>query len=168
MAAARMAAMARRQDGMRMVWRAAAGGLLAVVALLIGGTLWWWVAARRRSLPCLSWLAWSLENPITEAVVGGPRILAGLVLAPGLRALDAGCGPGRLTIPAAEPVGPAGELILDPHYQGRGTVEWLARAAGLPPGRGEGGPLASTLQLVKPHAAGPRAAGGPGRDWGTA
>jgi ubiquinone/menaquinone biosynthesis C-methylase UbiE len=34
-----------------------------------------------------------------------------LGLAPGMRILDAGCGPGRLTIPVAKALGPTGEVV---------------------------------------------------------
>ena len=42
----------------------------------------------------------------------GPELLISrLDLAPGMRVLDAGCGPGRLTIPLARAVGPSGEVV---------------------------------------------------------
>ena len=91
--------------------RIAPGILLLAIGGLLGGALWWRGAARRRSLPCPTWLAWSLENPFTELVIGSRPILDGLALAPGMRVVDAGCGPGRLTIPAAERVGPTGEVV---------------------------------------------------------
>ncbi len=46
-----------------------------------------------------------------EAVAGSRTLLERAGLAPGMRVLDAGCGPGRLTIPAAERVGPEGEVV---------------------------------------------------------
>ena len=56
-------------------------------------------------------MAWLLSNPYTHALAGPAAVLDGLGLAPGMRVLDAGCGPGRLTLPAAERVGSEGEVI---------------------------------------------------------
>jgi ubiquinone/menaquinone biosynthesis C-methylase UbiE len=83
-----------------------------------------------------------LENPITEGI-SGQRILNYLTLKPGLRVLDMGCGPGRLTIPAAEKVGPSGEVVgvdLQPkmlaraqHKAGQAgvtNIRWLQAGAG--------------------------------------
>lgn len=90
----------------------AVAALGAVVATsVVVGALWWRVAAQRRRLPCPAWLAWVLTNPYTNAVAGSAAILDRLELAPGMRVLDAGSGPGRLTVPAAECVGSAGEVI---------------------------------------------------------
>src|SRR3712207_6260035 len=51
------------------------------------------------------------ENPLVGAFVGPERLVERLELAPGMRVLDAGCGPGRLTIPLAEAVGPDGQVV---------------------------------------------------------
>jgi ubiquinone/menaquinone biosynthesis C-methylase UbiE len=81
-------------------------GLIGLVAII------WRVASNRRSLPCPAWLRWlvELDNPFTEtnrAAVIGER----LELQPGMAVLDAGCGPGRLTIPIARRVGQRGEVV---------------------------------------------------------
>ena len=82
-----------------------------IVAGLVVGAIGWRVASRRRQLPCPSWLGWLLSNPYTSAVAGSAVVLDRLDLSPGMRVLDAGSGPGRLTIPAAERVGPTGEVV---------------------------------------------------------
>lgn len=84
---------------------------LALLTATVGVSAWWRFAARRRELPCPAWLAWILENPYTETFAGSRQFLDCLDLRPGMRVLDVGAGPGRLTIPAAERVGPQGEVV---------------------------------------------------------
>jgi len=83
--------------------------VLIVAALLVG--LVWRLASHRQELPCPVWLRWfvELDNPFTET--NRASIIVGyLDLQPGMKVLDAGCGPGRLTIPVAEKIGPQGEV----------------------------------------------------------
>ncbi len=86
--------------------------LLLVLAALVLVIFGWRLASGRVSLPCPPWLAFlvELDNPLfrnnrASAIIGG------LDVRPGMRALDAGCGPGRLTIPLAQAVGPEGRVI---------------------------------------------------------
>jgi len=66
---------------------------------------------RRRPIPHPPRLTFLFENPVVGAFVGPGRLIERLDLTPGMRVLDAGCGPGRLTIPLAKAVGPAGEIV---------------------------------------------------------
>lgn len=78
---------------------------VAIVALL--GVVWWW---RHRSLACPAGATWLLENPLMNAIAGPQLIFSRIGLQRGMRLLDVGCGPGRLTIPAAQQVGEEGEV----------------------------------------------------------
>ncbi len=66
---------------------------------------------RRSPIPLPPFLTFLIENPLTEAFLGADVLLERFDLAPGMRVLDAGCGPGRLTIPVARAVGPDGRVV---------------------------------------------------------
>lgn len=83
---------------------ALAGAALLLVAILF-------YRQRRRPILHPPPLTFLFENPIAEAFVGKELLIQRLSPAPGMRVLDAGCGPGRLTIPLAGAVGPDGEVV---------------------------------------------------------
>lgn len=80
---------------------------LLIIVVLVAATAWWW---RYRSLACPAGAAWLLENRAINAIAGPELIFQRLGLHEGMRLLDVGCGPGRLTIPAAVRVGLSGEV----------------------------------------------------------
>lgn len=117
--------------------------LLAVVALALAAALWR-LASRRHSLPCPVWLRWlvELDNPFTHTN-RARFIVETLALAPGMAVVDAGCGPGRLTVPLAQRVGPDGRVValdIQPGMLARarqkteaahlGNVDFVAAALG--------------------------------------
>ncbi len=100
---------------------------------------------RRRPIPHPPRLTFLFENPLVGAFVGPGRLISRLDLAPGMRVLDAGCGPGRLTIPLARAVGPGGEVVaLDGQpemlekLEGRIAAEGITNVRLLRAGLGEG------------------------------
>jgi ubiquinone/menaquinone biosynthesis C-methylase UbiE len=108
------------------------GYLLAVLAALVGMALAWRLVSRWRHLPCPSSLSWFVENRLMERVAGSALLLERAGVAPGMRVLDVGCGPGRLTLPAARRVGPSGEVVgLDIQPEMLRRVRDRAAAAGL-------------------------------------
>ena len=64
-----------------------------------------------QKFPCPSWLSWMVEidNPFTKTNRAAV-IIELLNLKPGMNVLDAGCGPGRLTIPIAVKVEQQGNV----------------------------------------------------------
>ncbi|HEX5393768.1 MAG TPA: methyltransferase domain-containing protein [Rhodocyclaceae bacterium] len=84
---------------------------LAVVATVLVA-ITWRLVSRRQSLPCPVWLHWLVEidNPFTKTNRAA-FIVETLALSPGMAVLDAGCGPGRLTVPLAKKVGPTGHVV---------------------------------------------------------
>jgi ubiquinone/menaquinone biosynthesis C-methylase UbiE len=74
--------------------------------------------------------AWVLDNPLMRAMAGG--IVRRLGIRPGMRVVDVGCGPGRLTLPVARAVGDEGEVLaVDMQRRMLDIVERRAAAVGL-------------------------------------
>jgi len=86
--------------------------VLGCVGLLVVVFIAWQLASRRYSLPCPVWLGWlvELDNPFTKTNRAAV-IIEHLGLQPGMTVLDAGCGPGRLTVPVAKQVGQQGAVV---------------------------------------------------------
>ncbi len=86
--------------------------LLVLAGILLAGVAAWRLASRRQSIPCPVWLRWlvELDNPFTKTNRAA-TIIAHLDLKPGMAVLDAGCGPGRLTVPLAREVGESGHVV---------------------------------------------------------
>jgi ubiquinone/menaquinone biosynthesis C-methylase UbiE len=85
--------------------------LIILIALVIIIAFAWRIASRRYTLPCPVWMKWLLDPPSSGGVSARTLKTIGLLdIRPGMSVLDAGCGPGRLTIPIAQRVGPEGEV----------------------------------------------------------
>jgi len=107
--------------------------ILGLVVLGILVSLIWRILSSRQSLSCPSWLGWmvELDNPFTR-VNHAQFIVDHLGLERGMSVLDAGCGPGRVTLPLAEAVGPQGEVVaLDVQDEMLARVHEKVDAAGL-------------------------------------
>lgn len=89
--------------------------IIAVVVILLGlllvAGIGWRCASRRYALPCPYWLRWSLENPYVGRFAGATKLLDRGGVVEGMRVLDIGCGPGRMTLPAARRVGDRGLVV---------------------------------------------------------
>lgn len=86
--------------------------IIGLIGLIILITVTWRFASRRHTLPCPVWLRWlvELDNPFTKTNRAAV-IIEHLDLHAGMTVLDAGCGPGRLTIPLARRVGKEGKVV---------------------------------------------------------
>jgi len=107
-------------------------GLVGVAAIALVGLIWR-LASRRQSLPCPVWLRWLVEidNPFTKTNRAA-FIVETLSLSPGMTVLDAGCGPGRLTVPLARSVGTDGHVVaLDVQAGMLSRAKAKTEAAGL-------------------------------------
>ena len=82
---------------------------LVVIGVLIG--IAWRLSSHRWILPCPAWLGWlvELDNPFSQTNRASV-MMEHLNLKPGMVVLDAGCGPGRMTIPVAKALGPRGKV----------------------------------------------------------
>ena len=83
--------------------------ILTPIAIVIVLVVLSWAVWRLVAFPCPTWLAWLLDNPFTSDYQA--KVVSRLGLVEGLSVLDAGCGPGRLTIPIARAVGPGGRVL---------------------------------------------------------
>jgi SAM-dependent methyltransferase len=102
---------------------------LAAVALAVVAFLW---QQRRSPIPLPPFLTFLIENPLIEAFAGADILLEHFDLAPGMKVLDAGCGPGRLTVPVARAVGRTGEVVaLDSQTAMLGKLEERTDTEGL-------------------------------------
>lgn len=85
--------------------------LLLVILVLVILFLAWMIISRHFSQPCPVWMRWSLDTPFSGGLSSRTkRTLQYLGLTQGMNVLDAGCGPGRLTIPMAREVGATGHV----------------------------------------------------------
>lgn len=71
----------------------------------------WRFASRKHEIPCPFWLRGLVEmdNPLTKSNKA-KIIIEQSNIQPGMHVIDFGCGPGRLTVPLAECVGPNGTV----------------------------------------------------------
>jgi SAM-dependent methyltransferase len=123
--------------------------LLAVLVAIVGVvaiSLLWRALSNRRSIPCPSWLGPMVEvdNPFARSNRAA-FVVSSLYLEPGMAVLDAGCGPGRVTLPLAVAVGPKGTVTAADIQQGmldrvveKARLAGFANIATLRAGLGEG------------------------------
>ncbi len=81
---------------------------LALILFLILGVVLWLVS-HFIPQPCPPSFIFVLDNPFTAGY--HRAVLSRLEISPGLSVLDAGCGPGLLTIPIARMIGPQGKVF---------------------------------------------------------
>jgi SAM-dependent methyltransferase len=92
-----------------------AWALIAVaVVLVIGHEVVRHYVRKRRPSPCPSSFGFGfflMELPFIRSLLGASAIIGRMGVEPGMKVLDVGCGPGRLTIPLAKAVGPKGRVV---------------------------------------------------------
>ena len=83
----------------------AAGGLFLLYLLI------WRVLSTFITLPCPPGYIFLLDSPLINRVAGPEILIQRAGIEPGQRVLDAGCGPGRVTIPIAKHLAETGQVI---------------------------------------------------------
>ncbi len=118
---------------------------IAAVTVLAASVALFRVVSRYYPTACPAWATVVLENPYMKAVAGSAVLLDRARVEPGMEVLDVGCGPGRLTLPAAERVGQMGRVValdLQPamirKLRARMTAKGLTNIRALVGGVGEG------------------------------
>lgn len=83
-----------------------------MITLLIIITISWRLFSKRKARPCPTWLAKFVEmdNPLVK-LGKAKNIIINADIQENMIILDAGCGPGRITIPASKKVGTGGHVI---------------------------------------------------------
>ncbi len=85
--------------------------ILILVAFVIIFSIVWRYVSRRHTMPCPVWMKGMLDTPFTKGISKRTKnTIERLDVRAGMNVLDAGCGPGRLTIPVADLVGPDGTV----------------------------------------------------------
>jgi SAM-dependent methyltransferase len=82
-----------------------------LVGVLVTGGITFRLAIGKRGKPCPATFWWILYNPYTRLVAGADLVVERAGIEPGMKVLDAGCGPGRLTIPTAWAVETDGTVV---------------------------------------------------------
>jgi ubiquinone/menaquinone biosynthesis C-methylase UbiE len=84
---------------------------LILITLVIIIALAWRLASRRHAIPCPVWMKGLLDPPFSQGISKRTQsTIERLALSSGMYVLDAGCGPGRLTLPMAKKISPQGEV----------------------------------------------------------
>lgn len=107
--------------------------IVGLIIFFIILSIVWRLLSQRMSLPCPSWLGWMVEmdNPFTK-VNRAHTIIEHLDLKPGMRIIDIGCGPGRVTIPLATKIGPDSIVVaMDIQKEMLQRVQEKAEAANI-------------------------------------
>lgn len=93
--------------------------ILIIAVVLSAIMLIWRLLSSWVSLPCPTWLGWMVEmdNPFSK-INRSQTLVKHLELQPGMKVLDVGCGPGRLTIPVARAIRPNGIVVALDIQQG--------------------------------------------------
>jgi len=106
---------------------------VGVIGAAVAIKIIWRVGSRHRAMPCPVWLHWLVgrDNPFARTH-GAAFIAEHLDVAPGMTVLDAGCGPGRVTLPLAKRAGAEGLVVAMDLQAGMLThARMKAEAAGL-------------------------------------
>jgi ubiquinone/menaquinone biosynthesis C-methylase UbiE len=107
--------------------------LIILIAMVIIITLAWRFASRRYEIPCPVWMKGLLDPSFSGTVSARTqKTILHLDIRAGMNILDAGWGPGRLTIPLARIIGPCGEVTAIDLQEGMlHEVQERARRANL-------------------------------------